>query len=78
MPRESAIIFRDLVGKLGVLRIECDKCGRAGLSTTRTTGELWASARHSTSTRPENRSGELDGPDVSRHPPNQKRMQIRS
>jgi hypothetical protein len=30
MPREGAIIFRDLAGKLGMLRIECDKCGRAG------------------------------------------------
>jgi hypothetical protein len=30
MPREGAIIFRDIVGKLAVLRIECDKCGRAG------------------------------------------------
>jgi hypothetical protein len=30
MPREGAIIFRDLVGKLRVLRIECDQCGRAG------------------------------------------------
>ena len=30
MPREGAIIFRDLVVKLGMLRIECDKCGRAG------------------------------------------------
>jgi hypothetical protein len=30
MPRDGAIIFRDLVGKLGVLRIECDKCGRRG------------------------------------------------
>jgi hypothetical protein len=29
-PREGAIIFRDLVGKLDVLRIECDKCGRRG------------------------------------------------
>ena len=28
MPREGAIIFRDIVGKLDVLRIECDKCGR--------------------------------------------------
>jgi hypothetical protein len=24
LPRQGAIIFRDLVGKLGVLRIECD------------------------------------------------------
>jgi hypothetical protein len=28
MPRDGAIIFRDLVGKLDVLKIECDKCGR--------------------------------------------------
>ena len=26
MPSEGAIIFRDLVGKLEVLNIECDKC----------------------------------------------------
>jgi hypothetical protein len=30
MPREGAITFSDLVGKLGVLRIECGECGRAG------------------------------------------------
>jgi hypothetical protein len=30
MPREGAIIFRDLVGKLDVLNVECDKCGRFG------------------------------------------------
>ena len=30
MPREGAIIFRDLIGKLDVLNIECDKCGRKG------------------------------------------------
>ena len=30
MPRDGAIIFRDLVGKLEVLRLECDKCGRFG------------------------------------------------
>ena len=30
MPREGAIIFRDIVGKLDVLRIDCDKCGRRG------------------------------------------------
>jgi hypothetical protein len=30
MPRDGAIIFRDLVGKLGVLNVECDKCGRRG------------------------------------------------
>jgi hypothetical protein len=30
VPREGAIIFRDLVGKLTVLRIERKKCGRSG------------------------------------------------
>jgi hypothetical protein len=30
MPREGAIKFRDIVGKLTVLRITCDKCGRSG------------------------------------------------
>jgi hypothetical protein len=30
MPREGAIIFRDLVGKLDVLNVECAKCGRRG------------------------------------------------
>jgi hypothetical protein len=30
MPREGAITFRDIVGKLAVLRITCDKCGRSG------------------------------------------------
>jgi hypothetical protein len=30
MPREGAIIFSDLIGKLDVLRIECAKCGRSG------------------------------------------------
>jgi hypothetical protein len=30
MPRDGAIIFDDLVGKLDVLRIECAKCERSG------------------------------------------------
>ena len=30
MPRDGAIIFRDIIGKLAVLRITCDKCGRSG------------------------------------------------
>jgi hypothetical protein len=30
MPRDGAIIFRDLVGKLEMLNIECDRCGRRG------------------------------------------------
>ena len=28
MPRDGAIIFGDLIGKLDVLRIECIECGR--------------------------------------------------
>jgi hypothetical protein len=30
MPRDGAIIFGDLVGKLDMVRVECPKCGRAG------------------------------------------------
>ena len=29
MPREGAIAFRDIAGKLTVLRVTCDKCGRS-------------------------------------------------
>jgi hypothetical protein len=30
VPRDGAIIFGDLIGKLDMLRVECGKCGRAG------------------------------------------------
>jgi hypothetical protein len=30
MPRDGAIIFGDLTGKLPVLHVSCSKCGRAG------------------------------------------------
>jgi len=30
MPRDGAIIFGDLIGKLDVLRVACDKCEREG------------------------------------------------
>ena len=30
MPRDGAIIFGDLVGKLDMLHVACDKCGRTG------------------------------------------------
>jgi hypothetical protein len=30
MPRDGAIIFSDLVGKLDMLHVECAKCGRSG------------------------------------------------
>jgi len=30
MPRDGAITFGDLVGKLDLLVVECAKCGRAG------------------------------------------------
>ena len=28
MPRDGAIIFSDLIGKLELIRVACDKCGR--------------------------------------------------
>jgi hypothetical protein len=28
MPRDGAIIFSDLVGKLDVLNVECDRCAQ--------------------------------------------------
>jgi hypothetical protein len=30
MPRDGATIFADLIGKLDVLRVACEKCGRDG------------------------------------------------
>jgi hypothetical protein len=30
MPRDGAIIFSDLIGKLDSLRVSCEKCGRDG------------------------------------------------
>ena len=30
MPRDGAITFRDIVGKLEALNLVCDKCGRRG------------------------------------------------
>lgn len=27
MPRDGAIIFSDLIGKLDLIRVACDKCG---------------------------------------------------
>jgi hypothetical protein len=30
MPRDDSLTPRDLVEKLDVLRVECDKCGRSG------------------------------------------------
>ena len=30
MPRDGAIVFSDLVGKLDLLRVSCEKCGRDG------------------------------------------------
>ena len=31
MPRDGATILADLIGKLDVLRVTCDKCGRGGV-----------------------------------------------
>jgi hypothetical protein len=30
IPRDGAIIFSDLIGKLDALEVACDKCGRKG------------------------------------------------
>ena len=30
VPRDGAIIFSDLIGKLDLIRVACDKCSRAG------------------------------------------------
>ena len=30
MPRDGAIIFGDLIGKLDVLHVACERCGRKG------------------------------------------------
>ena len=30
MPRDGAIVFSDLIGKLDMLRVSCGKCGRDG------------------------------------------------
>ena len=32
MPRDGAIIFSDLIGKLDVLRVSCEKCARDGVT----------------------------------------------
>jgi hypothetical protein len=29
MPRDGAIVFDDLIGKLDMLRVSCEKCGLA-------------------------------------------------
>jgi hypothetical protein len=41
MPCDGAIIFGNLIGKLGMRRIECPKCGRSG---KRLSPVLWGSA----------------------------------
>jgi hypothetical protein len=35
MPRHGAIIFGDLTGKLDVLLVACEKCGRSGRYSVR-------------------------------------------
>jgi hypothetical protein len=30
VPRDGAIVFGDLIGKLDMLRVSCDECGRDG------------------------------------------------
>ena len=45
MPRDGAIIFRDLVGKLEVLNVECDKCRPARAVSARGGGHPSISAK---------------------------------
>jgi len=42
MPREGAIIFSDLIGKLEMVRIECSKCGRKGYYRLADLHALWS------------------------------------
>ena len=30
MPRDGAIVFGNLIGKLNAVRVTCERCGRAG------------------------------------------------
>jgi hypothetical protein len=46
MPRDGATIFGDLIGKLDVLRVACNKCGRAGRCRLRQRLQ-WASNHYS-------------------------------
>ena len=62
MPRDGAIIFRDLVGKLEVLNVECDKWARSvsGLAEGGVSGRGIAAAggqRMQTTQRPGQRRG---------------------
>jgi hypothetical protein len=35
MPRDGAITFSDLIGKVDMLRVQCEKCGRMGQYSVR-------------------------------------------
>jgi ribosomal protein S27AE len=41
MPRDGAIILSDLVGKVDVLRVNCEKCGRDVLRAAPSDREAW-------------------------------------
>jgi hypothetical protein len=36
MPRDGAIIFSDLIGKLDAVRVTCERCGRNGRNRLQT------------------------------------------
>ena len=41
MPRNGAITFSDLIGKLDLLRVSCEKCGRDGCWAAPPNREAW-------------------------------------
>jgi hypothetical protein len=42
MPRDGAIIFSDLIGKLDVLRVTCAKCKRVGRYRLEKSARNWS------------------------------------
>jgi hypothetical protein len=75
MPRDDSLTPRDLVDKLDVLRVECDKCGRGGryrLTTMAETigwdGNLIDRLSHLTKDCPRKQSPGLSDPCGARYP----------
>jgi len=76
MPGDGAITFRDIVGKLEVLRITCDKCGRRGqyrvdrlMARYGLDGKINAFSNEVTADCPCKRAVEFPSPTVRAAPP---------
>ena len=76
MPGDGAITFRDIVGKLEVLRITCDKCGRRGqyrvdrlMARYGLDGKINAFSNEVTADCPRKRAVEFPSPTVRAAPP---------